>query len=195
MKGKTLRGRSPPGQRSRTRAKATSVETVRISRIFPNFNIAKHNRVAHSAKSGSSRTQRLTQEKWWKRICCLIEEFQANGLRIPRYRAAEIQVYPTEEHKILGIKAQRSFLKWYASPSKKSARKGPSQGVLKCQPHERGPYASKFEDRTQEETLQQERCARREAWDLAINVHKLFDRSLVTTTAIFDETGGKINCA
>ena len=31
--------------------------------------------------------------------------------------------------------------------------------------------APKSEDRTQEETLQQERCARREAWDLAKHVY------------------------
>ena len=34
----------------------------------------------------------------------------------------------------------------------------------KCEPHERSP---KFEERSQEETLHQERCARRAAWDLA----------------------------
>ena len=46
--------------------------------------------------------------------------------------------------------------------------KGPSQGVMpKCEPQDRNPCAPKFEDRTRQETLQQERCARREAWDLA----------------------------
>ena len=52
--------------------------------------------------------------------------------------------------------------------------KGPSQGVFqKCEPQERNPCAPKFEDGTQEETLQQARCARRKAWDLAKNVCNL----------------------
>ena len=55
-------------------------------------------------------------------------------------------------------------------------RKGPSQGVTqKCETQERNRCAPKFEDGTQQETLQQERCALRKAWDLAKNVHKLND--------------------
>ena len=45
-------------------------------------------------------------------------------------------------------------------------RKGPSQGVIrKCQPQERNPRAPKFEDRTHQETLNQENQARGVAWD------------------------------
>ena len=37
-------------------------------------------------------------------------------------------------------------------------RKGPSQGVIQhIGSHERGPYAPKFEDKSQEEILKQER--------------------------------------
>ena len=51
---------------------------------------------------------------------------------------------------------------------------GPSQGMMQtCEPQERSPCEPKFEDRTVQETLQQERCARREAWDLAKHVQKL----------------------
>ena len=39
---------------------------------------------------------------------------------------------------------------------------------------------STIRGRTQEETLQQERCAGREAWDLAKNVHKLNDKDKTT---------------
>ena len=42
--------------------------------------------------------------------------------------------------------------------------------------HERGPCGPKFEDRTQEEALQQERCDRREAWDFEKHVHKLSNK-------------------
>ena len=53
-------------------------------------------------------------------------------------------------------------------------RKVPSRGIIhKCEPHERSPCAPKFEDRSHEETLTQERCARKAVWDLAKNIYKL----------------------
>ena len=52
-------------------------------------------------------------------------------------------------------------------------RKAPSRGTIqKCEPHERSPCAPEFEERSQED-LQQERCARGEAWNLAKNIYKL----------------------
>ena len=52
-------------------------------------------------------------------------------------------------------------------------RKGPSLGVIQrtC-PHERIPYAPKFEDRSQEETERQERGARGDAWRMAKSILK-----------------------
>ena len=53
-------------------------------------------------------------------------------------------------------------------------RKGPSRGVFqKGEPHERNPCALKFEERTPQETLRQEECARKAAWDLAKHKYKL----------------------
>ena len=53
-------------------------------------------------------------------------------------------------------------------------RKGPSRGIIpKCELHERSPCAPKFGERSHEETLTQERCARKAAWHLARNIHKL----------------------
>ena len=40
-------------------------------------------------------------------------------------------------------------------------------------PHQRSPYAVKFDDRSQEDTERQERCARGAAWRLAKNLYKL----------------------
>ena len=50
----------------------------------------------------------------------------------------------------------------------------PSLGMI-CpgDPHQRNPNAPKFDDRSQEETEWQERCAREAAWRLAKNVFKL----------------------
>ena len=43
-------------------------------------------------------------------------------------------------------------------------------------PHQRNPNAPKFEDRFQEETEWQERCAREAAWKLAKNIPKLKEK-------------------
>ena len=62
---------------------------------------------------------------------------------------------------------------WSNSPSapgtkKNWERKSPSQAIVqKCEPHEHSPCAPKFWERSHEETLHQERCAWRVAWDLA----------------------------
>ena len=45
--------------------------------------------------------------------------------------------------------------------------------IQKCELHERNPCAPRFEERTEDETLQQERCARKVAWHLAKSVYKL----------------------
>ena len=59
-------------------------------------------------------------------------------------------------------------------PVKIREKNGPSQGItLKCEPQERNPWAPKFEERTQDDTVKQERCARRDAWELAKDVRKL----------------------
>ena len=57
----------------------------------------------------------------------------------------------------------------------------PSLGYI-CpgEPHERSPNAPKFEDRSQEETEWQERCAREAAWKLAKRVLKLKDHQRAT---------------
>ena len=44
--------------------------------------------------------------------------------------------------------------------------------ICPSDPHQRNPNAPKFEDRSQEETEWQERCAREAAWRLAKNIFK-----------------------
>ena len=55
--------------------------------------------------------------------------------------------------------------------------KYPSLGMI-CpgDPHQRNTNAPKFEDRFQEETEWQERCAREAAWRLAKSIHKLKEK-------------------
>ena len=50
----------------------------------------------------------------------------------------------------------------------------------KCEAHERCLGAPKFEDRFEEETLQQERCARRDAREIAKHVHQFKDEDKAT---------------
>ena len=53
----------------------------------------------------------------------------------------------------------------------------PSPGMIcPSDPQQRNPNAPKFEDRSQEETEWQERCAREAAWSLAKNILKLKEK-------------------
>ena len=47
-------------------------------------------------------------------------------------------------------------------------------------PHQRSPYAIKFEDRSQEETERQQRFARGNAWNFAKNIFKLKEKDKAT---------------
>ena len=54
----------------------------------------------------------------------------------------------------------------------------PSLGMIcPADPHQRNPNAPKFEDRSQEETEWQERCAREAAWRLAKSILKLKEKN------------------
>ena len=84
------------------------------------------------------------------------------------------QIYSTERREI-GIESQSEILrKARGTTLKIRERKGPLRGdIHKCEHHERNPCAPRFEESSQDEALQQERCARRAAWDLAKSVYKL----------------------
>ena len=56
----------------------------------------------------------------------------------------------------------------YATSSKYPRKEKTTASKIQVKiPHQRSPYAVKFEDRSQEETERQERCARGKAWNLA----------------------------
>ena len=55
--------------------------------------------------------------------------------------------------------------------------KGPSLNQIHVKlPHQRSPYAVKIEDKSQEKTERQGRCARGDAWRLAKNIYKLKEK-------------------
>ena len=60
-------------------------------------------------------------------------------------------------------------------------KEGPSLGKVQVKiPHQHSPYALKFEDRSQDETERQERCARGDAWRLAKNISTLEEKDIAT---------------
>ena len=59
--------------------------------------------------------------------------------------------------------------------------RGPSFGKIQVKSsHQRSPHALQFDDRSQEETARQERCARGDAWKLAKNISKLREKDKAT---------------
>ena len=84
-------------------------------------------------------------------------------------------------------------------------KKGPSLGKINVKvSHQRSPDATKFEDRSLEETERQQRCARSNAWNLAENTYKhkekqgciLLSRGRMGTPGcVIKRAGGKIVCS
>ena len=71
------------------------------------------------------------------------------------------------EQRIFGLKHAVKISKGTWHQIEIRERKGPSRGIIpKYAPHESGPCAPKFEERTPEETSRQEEYARKAAWDL-----------------------------
>ena len=62
----------------------------------------------------------------------------------------------------IGIKSHHQVLQGHVAPHQIRESKGPSRGIIpKCETHERNPCAPRLEERAQDETLDQERCAHR----------------------------------
>ena len=97
------------------------------------------------------------------------------------YGAAEVFIDFTEElrhtetNRMCKIHKSRCTSRWHSRP--KSF--GPGE------PFQRNPNAPKFEDRSQEQTEWQERCAREAAWRLAKSVLKLKEKNLSSILLTF----------
>ena len=75
--------------------------------------------------------------------------------------------------KVLGPIRQVRFKRTALRQANIPENKGPSlNGIQVKLPHQRTPYAVKFEDRSQEETGRQERCVRGDAGRHAENIYK-----------------------
>ena len=112
------------------------------------------------------------RKRWCKRISCYVEGVKTIGFVYLKILVRE-QLILCEQGN-LGSQHTVKFSKGSWHQIKIRERKGPSRGIIpKCAPHERSPCAPQFGERSQDETLHQERCARRVAWDLAKSVYKL----------------------
>ena len=81
----------------------------------------------------------------------------------------------------------RQILHGHKAPHKILERKGPSlRRHSEVWASWAQPVCSRFEERTQEETLHQERCARRAAWDLAKNIYKLKNTDKTTFYSLIE---------
>ena len=128
----------------------------------------------------------FTRKKWKRRQECsgYCDNCATTGLPVARLGSILVSQSgkPPRRNpmqKVLGsIRKVRSTLRQASIREKK----GPSLGKIQVQnPHQRSPYAMKFEDRSQGETERQQRCARSKAWNLANNIqHKLKEKDKAT---------------
>ena len=141
----------------------------------------KLNRDAKQGRSVCSRTTTLknNQEKAEKELpkrkkrrqgcCSYFENCTSIGLCLARLSA----IRTSERREVSGKPGAECFgINSKATSIREN--KGPSLEKIQVKiPQQRSPYAMKFEDRSQEETERQERCARGKAWNLARNIYKL----------------------
>ena len=84
-------------------------------------------------------------------------------------------------HKVLGPTRRVRFTQSTLRQASIRENKGPSLGEIEVKiPHQRSPFSMKFEDRSQEETERQQRCARGKAWNLAKKNYKFKEKDKAT---------------
>ena len=107
-----------------------------------------------------------------ERISGLIKGVYARVSCVSRFSSEKIHSAERKEmwHQITPSNAPRA--RWYHSKTRE--RKGPSRGVVhKCEPHERNPCAPRFEETTHDETVHQEKRARRTWRRVSLKLKKM----------------------
>ena len=173
----------PHGKGARDCADISSQVSSQILRvtcgIFPCVKGTSHSQVANMAISVRSCTEKRTVSQGDRKM-----QSGQGSVAIVRIaknwgcvcQAAEPpKVKPNLRKRTNSLRPRRRvhFLRLKLCSPPGNGTENPSRGVISpTYPHERSFFAPTFEDRTQEDTLEQER-ARREAWDLARSVNKL----------------------
>ena len=108
-------------------------------------------------------------------LSCVSRDSESlDSQRVRQYRGSPMQ-------KVLGPIRRVRFTEPTVRQASVREKKGPSLGKLQVKhPHQRSPYAMKFEDWPHEETERQQRCARSKAWNLAENIYKLKEKDKTT---------------
>ena len=148
------------------------------SGILPNVDFTSQNRVGNSAISARFRTGRLrnNQIKNQRRVVtknavAKFKDVRQLGCVFQDTELPESVSNLRKGSKVLGSVRRVRFTKATQRHEDIRENKGPSFGKIQVKfPHQRSPYAMKFEDRSQEEIERQERCARGDAWRLAKNI-------------------------
>ena len=121
-----------------------------------------HRKVAEQPKK--SRTL------WWQKSSVFCERRATVGLCIAGQPPKSSTILRSGS-KVLGPIRRVRFTRATLRHANILENKGPSLKKIKVKvSHQRSPSAMKFEDRSQEETERQERCARGDAWRLAKNI-------------------------
>ena len=169
--------------------------------ILPSVNFAKQKRAAQLGISVKSRIQKVDEQpnskpkkgyfsnkrresddnnavaivKTVPQLCCVSQDSDA----LVSQRGKQFRGNPMQ--KVLGSIRKVRFTQSTLRQASIQENKGPSLGKIQVKSlHQRSPNAMKFEDRSQEETARQQRCARSKAWNLAKNRYKLKERDKAT---------------
>ena len=134
----------------------------------------KPNKGNHSPKQKRKRRQERCG-------CC--ENCITFGLRLARLGSIGFLKWNTVPEKpdaeSLGTDLKKTIHKVYATSCDYPGKERTIVGKINC-PHQRSPYAVKFEDRSHEETERLQRCARSNAWNLAKKIYKLKEKDKTT---------------
>ena len=141
--------------------------------------------VNNQTKSQRKATIHTKEEKATTRTLWLLWNCSTIGLRLARLGCvgfSKRQTVPGKpDAKSLGIDSKSTVHSVYATSSRYPGKERTVAWKLQVKhPHQRSPYAMKFEDRSSEETERQQRCARSKAWNLAKNIYKLKEKDKTT---------------
>ena len=154
--------------------------------ILSNVNSIKQNRAVKQGTSVCSRVTRLTnnkktQKSYFSTTCTTIELCrktqnhwnlrETQSLGKTRCKKFWDQFDEYDSHSLRHVKQ--------VSGKIRDHRFGKIQVTI---PRQRSPHAMKFEDRSQEESERQQRCARGKAWSIAKHTYKLKEKTRLHST-------------
>ena len=168
-----------PNVNSTKQKRAVMLVTNVCSRIIRLMN----NQTKRPKKGNYSHKRRESNDKNAVAIVKIVPQL---GLRLARLGSIGFSKWKTvpgkPDAKSFGINSKSTVHSVYATSSKYPGKertiawKNTSQTSTSA----KSPYAMTFEDRSQEETARQERCAKGKAWNLAKNIYKLKENDKIT---------------